>query len=394
MSSNRGKLAKQQRAKKSFWLIIILSAVLIVFFVLVICLKPRVVRIIQQFSFSEPVLKIAAPFTGQLYFNDQLGQNKLSEIVVKAIDESSQTIELAVYSFDDQDIRDALYRAAARGVKVKLVLSTERQNVHDQLFKNLPDNIQRFDIDSNQGYMHHKFLLVDRGKASGQLLFGSYNFTNLQDKYDPSFLLVSQRAELIDTFGQEIDRLLGGQNSRNKLVNNDRLVNRFEYQDGFLEIWFGPQKHSNGLKERMIGLISGTENNLKAMIWNFTDKEVARAMLKVARHKPVNLLVDDSNWFGEYSVKNIIPGLRFDKLEIVTDAKRNQEVRQLSGQDDLNSFLHHHALLIDDRTVIFGTNNWSSGGFFDNDESTIVSDIDSLVQSFEQSFLFNYQKNQ
>ena len=144
----------------------------------------------------------------------------------------------------------------------------------------------------------------------------------------------------------------------------------------------------------MIDLIYGTKNSLKGMIWNFTDRDLAHAMLTVARRHPVTMIIDDVNWTGKYSVNQIMTKSLFNKLEIITDHRRNQEVKDLSGQDDLNSFLHHHALIIDDQTVVFGTNNWSSGGFFDNDESTIISNIDSLVQSFGQSFLFNYQKNQ
>ncbi len=390
MSLNRKKSAK--RANNRIIRFLLPALLLIVLFVLAVLLKPQARRFISPFVFSEPVLRIKEPFSGQLYFNDQLGQNRLSQLVIAAIDNSQATIELAVYSFDDQDIKEAIYRAASRGVRTTLVLDANKSQFHDQLFSNLPNNIRRIDLKIDHGYMHHKFVVIDRGQSTGQLLFGSYNFTKLQDKYDPSFLLISQRPELVDSFGREIDRLTSDNYGRKKILTGDYLVDRFQYADGFLEVWFGPQTRNRGLRNRMIDLVYGAKNSLKGMIWNFTDRDLAHAMRTIARRLPVTLIVDDTNWLGEYSVNKMMTKSLFNKLEIVTDHRRNQEVKDLSGQDDLNSFLHHHMLLIDDQTVIFGTNNWSSGGFFDNDESTIISDIDSLVQPFKQSFLFNYQK--
>lgn len=392
MRLNRKKLLKKQTNKNWFWpvaIILFLGFLIVV----IIRLKPQINKWINPFIFSEPVRQIEAPFSGQLYFNDQLGQNKLSGIVVEAINQAQSTIELAVYSFDDKNIKDSIYQAAFRGVKVKIILSAERQVVHHQLFNDLPNNIELIDIVSEPGYMHHKFLLIDRGQPEGQLLFGSYNFTSLQDKYDPSFLLVSQRSELIDSFGQEIDRLIDNNNGRSKISVKNYLVDRFQYQDGFLEVWFGPQKRSKGLKERMLSLIDGSRDNLKAMIWNFTDQDIALAILRKARRQPVSLLVDDINWFKNNSVSKIMSKSLFNKLEVITDAKRNYEVQKLSGQAELNSFLHHHMLLIDNEIIIFGTNNWSSRGFYENDESVMISNIKSLVYPFEQSFLFNYEKN-
>lgn len=392
MLSSRKKSVK--KARRRIIRFLLPALLLIVLFSLAVLLKPQARRLISPVVFSEPVQQVSEPFSGQLYFNDQLGQNKLSQLVIAAIDNSQATIELAVYSFDDQDIKEAIYRAANRGVKVTIILDAGKSQLHDQLLSDLPDNIRRIDIKSERGYMHHKFAIIDRGQSSGQLLFGSYNFTKLQDRYDPSFLLISPRPELINSFGREIDRLVNNNYSRQKILTSDCLVDRFQYANGFLEVWFGPQTRNRGLRNHMIDLVYGAKSNLKGMVWNFTDRDLAQAMLTIARRHPVTLIVDDINWAGEYSVNKVMAKSLFNKLEIITDHRRNQEVKDLSGQDDLNSFLHHHALLIDDRTVIFGTNNWSSGGFFDNDESTIVSDIDSLVQSFEQSFLFNYQKNQ
>lgn len=129
------------------------------------------------------------------------------------------------------------------------------------------------------------------------------------------------------------------------------------------------------------------------MTWHFTDQQIAKELLTIARQYPVSIIVDDFNWDEPDSVKNTLEVNYLPKLDILTDAKRNQEISQVFNEPELNSFLHHHLLIVDDNIAIFGTNNWSAGGFFRNDESVIISNIDLLVDPFRQSFLFNYEKN-
>jgi len=282
-------------------------------------------------------------------------------------------------------------------VKVTLVFSDKRKSGHDRIFKNLPSNIKRLDVPSNDGYMHHKFLIIDRGTSRAKLFFGSYNFTYLQERYDPCFLLETTRPEIIAIFGQEFDRLVAGLHGREKIISTGSpLMTRIQYLDGFLEIWFTPQ-NGDGLKERMATLIKNSQKNIKILIWNFTSNSLAQELVAVARGKSVQIITDDVNFLLPQSTFNFILDQKksqgLEKLEIITDTKRNQEAARISGDNTLNSFLHHHLLLIDSETAVFGTNNWSENGFYYSDESVMISNISSLVQPFTEAWQFNYEKN-
>jgi phosphatidylserine/phosphatidylglycerophosphate/cardiolipin synthase-like enzyme len=343
-------------------------------------------------------LEVNEPFSGQLYFNNEMGTDIFSDVIVPVIDGSEKTIELAVYSMDDIRIRDALYRAAGRGVSVTLIFSDKREAGHDQVFKDMPTSIKRLDLSSAEGSMHHKFLLIDRNTPAAKLFFGSYNFTYLQEKYDPCFLLETIRPEIIAVFGDEFDRLNENYHGLNKLaVSPNPFAALIKYPEGYLEIWFSPQPETGGLKERMSGLIRSAKNNIKVMIWDFTNKDLANELAVAARKKAVKIITDDFNYKEPGSVFNLLLAEKIkhhlDGLEIITDAKRNQEIRDKFKESDLNSFLHHHLLLIDDSTVVFGTNNWSNNGFYNNDESIIVSNIGLLVKPFSDVWQFNYDKN-
>ncbi|HNZ86084.1 MAG TPA: phospholipase D-like domain-containing protein [bacterium] len=350
------------------------------------------------------IIEITEPFSGSLHFNDEFGQNILSKIVIDSINSAQKTIEVAIYSMNDERIRDAIYKASDRGVNIKLVFSDVHRDINNRLFSEKRDNITRKDILSRNintqksEYMHHKFIIIDRGEETQKLLFSSYNFTYIQDKYDPSFILETDRPEIIEIYGEEFDRIFSGLRGRDKLSKEyNPFAALIKYPEGFLEIWFTPQRINTGIKDRMLNLIENSKDNIKSMIWLMTDRDIAEDLLLASKKISVKILTDDYNFSVDGSVFNFMIKKKkqnhLDNLEILTDENRNKELKQIFNEQNLNSFLHHHLMIFDDKIALFGTNNWSSGGFFRNDESIMVSNIPSLVSDFNKSFEFNYNRN-
>ncbi|MBP9732419.1 MAG: DUF1669 domain-containing protein [Candidatus Magasanikbacteria bacterium] len=341
-------------------------------------------------------IEVSEPFSGQLYFNTDFGQTHLSSLIINAIDKAEVQIEVAVYSMDHPLIRDALYRAANRGVSVKLLLSEKRKETHDLVFYNPPQNISRVDagFESSRGSMHHKFIIIDRNFAAAKLFFGSYNFTSLQEKFDPSFVLETTRPEIIDVFGREFNRLYTG----GALTDRNPYAALLHYPEGYIEIWFTPApSNSVGLRTRFLGLIADAKKIIEVLIWNLTDTTVAQTILqKSTEGVPITILTDDSNYSLPDSVFPFLNSqkelYRLENLQVFTDHKRNLEIQEVYGEEDFNSFLHHHLLLVDDDIAVFGTNNWSTNGFFNNNESIMISNIPYMFQSFKQAFDANLDK--
>lgn len=352
----------------------------------------------------EKVIDINEPFSGKIYFNNEFGKTEFSNLIVSSLDNAKKSVEIAVYSMNHKMIRDAIYRAANRGVNVKIILSLKQKPIHDQLFTNLPKNIERLDVElaNNRGLgaglMHDKFIVIDRGQASQNLLFGAYNFTELQEKYDPSFILQTSRPEIVNIFGEEFDRIYA--NARSEKGFNKKsspFAALIKYPQGYLEIWFSPESYSSpAFRQRLVSLIENSSRSLEVMIWNLTDKKVARILANQASgNKTVKILTDDVNFFNKDSAffdlmqdKEI---RTFKNLEILTDAKRNGEIRDTFKQN-FNSFLHHHLLLVDGQTALFGTNNWSTAGFYRNYESAMVTNIPEIYKAFQETFDINYNK--
>ena len=344
-------------------------------------------------------INISEPFSGNFYFNDKLGSNDFSDIIIKSIDSAKKTIELAMYSMDSTGIRDALLRADKRGVSVNLLFSNKHETSENKLFKDRSDKVKvKFVGIGNNGYMHNKFLIIDRGQTGQNLFFSSYNFTDIQGEFDPSFIMETTRPEIVGVFGEEFDRLSSNETWRAKKNNTyNPFAALITYPQGYLEIWFPPGSGSNNVKSRMSSLIQNAKSNIKIMIWYLTDKDIASALAIKAKEIPVTIVTDDFNWQTAGSVFPTVSAQKdrqkLSNLQIITDQKRNIEAQKFTTDSSLNSFLHHHLLIVDDQIALFGTNNWSSGGFFKNDESIMVSNISSVVSAFKQSFLYNYNIN-
>ncbi len=393
------RLFNKNKSRTDKLLIILPAIVIFALITFLIILTVRELRYPKEVKFyPEKTIDVNESFSGQLHFNDVLGLDNFSKLIVSGIDGAQKRIEIAMYSMDSVDIREALFKAAERGVEVNLVFSNKHEILLRKFFENAPSSFKIVYVGNavEQVYMHHKFLIIDRGLDSQKLFFGSYNFTDIQGKFDPSFILETTRPEIIDVFGSEWDLLVDSNSwSDKRLGSYNPFAALINYPEGYLEIWFTPESSVNSLKARMIKAIDGAKEGVKALIWHLTDRDVAATLISASKRLPTIIVADDFNFFLPESM---LPAMLAQKsrqdlknLEIVHDAKRSMEVVKILADDSLNSFLHHHTLLIDNSLVIFGTNNWSSGGFNQNDESVMVSNIPALVEGFLSSFEYNYQ---
>jgi len=403
MKSNQKKLEKKNKNNTRNLIIIFFSLFLILFlFFLSLFYFFSDNKNLKEITPIAPreELTVDYDFKADVYFNDKLGENIFSDEVIKSINSATNTIEIAVYAMNDSNIKEALKKAADRGVEIVVLVCSKGKDIHDVFFADIENFITRKDITysfwkNNRSYlMHHKFIIVDRQLESRTLFFGSYNFTYLQEKYDPSFLIKTNDENFVRIFGEEFDRINSGIHGARKTIENvNPFAARIKYKNGFIEIWFSPGDKYNNAKNRMIELAKNTQEKIRIMIWLWTDRGLAKEILLIPKDKKITMITDESNLNQNGSVfKSIFKVGVYDNVEVITDEKRQYEMQEL-GQNILNSFLHQHTMIIDDKILITGTNNWSIAGFFNNDESIIISDIPFLVESFVDSFKINYLKN-
>jgi len=125
---------------------------------------------------ARPVL-----FNGESFPAQAFSPFGVSAHLVRAIDASRVSIDLANFSFTSEELRDALLRAKERGVKVRIVFDAQQYKYLSEMHWFVDNG---FDIllsagkSGEKGVMHNKFAVFDGAMAEA----GSFNWTRNGEK--------------------------------------------------------------------------------------------------------------------------------------------------------------------------------------------------------------------
>ena len=352
------------------------------------------------------IITVDSDFQGEVLFNNRLGEKPFTDQLVALIRNAGYSIDVAMYSIDSPQLRDELYKAAQKNIPVRIALSSTKSEQHSALFANPPSGISFTSLGKEgNNLMHHKFLIVDAGKPSAAVVFGSFNWTLLQEAYDPSFMIVSFDKKITNAYEEEFGRLISGKSGPLKFNDPSYRpwASDIHYRNGELELWWSPGIGDNAIKKRMLDAIAEARSSIDIMIWQLTDRDIANALIAKARQGlRIRIITDDYNAYKGASVigQLVKAAATFPNLTILDDASRNAEIQartstsDLPVQADFNSFFHHHALIIDRKVLITGTNNWSYQASYKNFESAVVTTVVPLVRSYEEAFVYFYKEFQ
>ncbi|MCS7103311.1 MAG: phospholipase D family protein [Candidatus Korarchaeum sp.] len=127
------------------------------------------------------------------------------ESLISLFDKANETIDIAVYSFTNPEIADALVRAKGRGVKVRVILESEQVTSYSQYGKLKSAGIEVV-LDRNEYLMHNKFAIID-GKV---VATGSFNYTVAADKRNDENLVILLDERVAEEFRAEFEEMWSG----------------------------------------------------------------------------------------------------------------------------------------------------------------------------------------
>ena len=145
--------------------------------------------------------------------------------IAALIDQAQRSVDVAVYSFSDNGIAEALKRAVARGVSVRMVFEPARDE------KSSPEGTTSakleglgIDVRYVNKIMHHKFAIIDGPRDSAEqaysavLVTGSGNWSSSAGtRYDENTLVVRNAGTQVLRFQREFNLLW--ENSRDFVWN-------------------------------------------------------------------------------------------------------------------------------------------------------------------------------
>ena len=126
-----------------------------------------------------------------------------SSLICTWIDKANSTIDVAVYSFTQYSIGDALVAAKARGVNVRVVMEHDTISDSGSEYSWLQSKGISIRTDSSEGLMHNKFFVID-GSIVGT---GSFNWTKSAENDNDENLLIVRSESLANKYLNEFNYL-------------------------------------------------------------------------------------------------------------------------------------------------------------------------------------------
>jgi len=291
--------------------------------------------------------------------------------VIEAIDQAQATVDIAVFGFDHAGITQAVLRAHARGLRVRLVGHGEELATSNGL-KAIQSAGVPMVLRPGGTLMHHKFIIVD-GQTVG---FGSLNFTTAAATQNDENFVFTNSAELAQIFQGEFDQMFAGKFGTKKVARAVRPAVAID--GGSVQLHFSPKEDT---ATRLREVIASADTRIYFMIYSFTLPEVASDLI-AAKNRGVEVVgvFDKSNASSSYSQD---------------DALAAAGVRvALDGNENTSGFaggrLHDKVMIVDaggsDPMVVTGSYNWSAGATTGNDETLAILRGTKLVAPYVAEF--------
>ena len=311
-------------------------------------------------AYSEVQFNFGRGYIGagwRLYFNEpeasaerESYKGGIEIALVEAINETRDSLDIAAFELNSEPIYQAILEAHDRGVAVRIVTDDDhglQDEANEALRKLRAAGVPLVD-DERSGLMHNKFMIMD-GKT---VWTGSWNYTVNGTYRNNNNALVMDSAVAADAFQAEFDEMYDrgefGRTSR-----DDGIVS-VTHADGEVSIIFGSEADEvSALRAE----IEGAERSIHIMSFVFSLEELAEAILLQAAQ-------DDVKAQGIFEKRNSTAS--WSQLPALYCA--GAEMRQ-----DGNPYtLHHKVIIIDERTVITGSFNFSGNAARNNDENIVI----------------------
>jgi phosphatidylserine/phosphatidylglycerophosphate/cardiolipin synthase-like enzyme len=260
--------------------------------------------------------------------------------------------------------------------------------------------------DGSQGsdLMHHKFMVIDGQKV----ITGSANFTlsslhgdsdDANSKGNVENLIVIDSPKLAELYTQEFELMWGDgpggkPDSLFGLKKPDRTTQTVQVGDAQVQVHFSPTSAGVPYQQTSGGMIGSALSNSQKSVdlaqFVFSDQELSNLLGKLYQDRNILLrgIFHSSFASQRYSSTLDMWGLKIADAQCKLDSEIYPWPKPAAqiGLPAIYSSdkLHHKFAVIDNETVILGSQNWSNAGNRDNDENTLVIRSGIVAAHFRQ----------
>ena len=258
-----------------------------------------------------------------------------------------------------------------------------------------------FDNSRGSGLMHHKFMIVDEKTV----IVSSANFTLScihgdilapHSRGNANSMMVIQSQAVGKIFEEEFSQLWGngkrGNFGHNKTYRGPLTVND---RGTKITIQFSPTSRRYNWEESVNGLtathLSKATKSVKAALFVYSDQKLSDVLEK--RFKAgvsMGFLVEPKFAFREYSELLDMAGLEMLSPKCTFEADNHPWKKGATefGMPILErgDVLHHKFGVVDSKTIIMGSENWSEAANYVNDETLVVVEDSEISDQYTQEY--------
>lgn len=313
----------------------------------------------------------------------------LEQEIIDFIDQSEHTLDIAVQEIDNPRIAEAIDKAARRKrpgsdrfIRVRLVTEgdylKEAKPVDPDKTVSLDTNRRHFltflrgavdaKIDFNPKIFHHKFVIRDRGEAREAVLTGSTNFTGTGTHRNLNHVAIFHDIGVAAAYQSEFDQLRDGIfGARSpKLTTTDPLT--LDIEGSEVQILFSPD---NNPELRIVNEILKAKTSAYFMMFTF------------AQSTTIDDALITKLQAGNFEVVGVLDGGQSAHKWSPHKALMEAGARLRRERLPDNGKLHHKVIVLDDRTVIGGSFNYTGPANRYNDENLFLVRNPELAAFFK-----------
>lgn len=283
----------------------------------------------------------------------------LDETFAADIDRATKSVDLAVFDLDLERVVDALLRAQHRGVTVRVIvdgLNLRSPRVADQIGR-LQQSRVPVEVDRRPAFMHDKFAIFD----AHVVWTGSWNPTSNDTYANENNMLRIDDVQVAHAYTRQFEHLIGAR------PDGVRSSTRIDAGSFVVRPAFAPENDITGDVTR---LIAGARSSVDVLAFAFTSEPIANALIAAKRRGVrVRAVVERQNARG--------PGTVFDRLQ-----RADLEVHM----DGNCALMHDKVLIVDDRSLVTGSFNWTRQAQRANDENVVFVESAWLAQRYGEEF--------
>ncbi len=300
-------------------------------------------------SYTESVEEIEVLPKYAVYFDNEIGSLNHSLAM-----SAKKSIKVATYTFSDSRFSRLLEDRNREGIDVKVVAGRNRDNVKPRY--------PFFLIESDRGIVHPKFLVVD----SKDVVITSANMASNLSTSSNNAVLFRDVPVIAKILEEEIDALFSGNIERRCPEGCDTEIGT---------VYFTPGGACRAIRDEFIK----AENHINGAVYTLTLRHPVITGLKRALKNGVaiNLIVD--NWIGREN-KKVNKGAKRYLKSLGADVFFDNDV--VPG----DPLFHHKFAVIDGKTTVFGSMNWTASGCYRNREIVVINRDVEIAGMFDRYF--------